>query len=101
MDSAEELPATHGERCRVEDLHLAPVVDKEVAKEHAPWRNLEMRAHWDATHALLLGGVDAACSARSEDHCDRARGQGERLQGKGCKGLCDPRRSEDHCDPRR
>ena len=63
MDTSEDLPVTQEEHCRVEDLHLACVVEKEVAKEAEQWRAPGMKVHWDATNASPLERVDSAISA--------------------------------------
>ena len=54
--------AENAEELRVGDLQLACVAGNEVANARAQWWNPESRARWDATHASLAEGADAAIS---------------------------------------
>ena len=67
MDTSGDKPAAKAKRCRVEDIYPATVVEKDILKERAQWRNSEMTAHQDAAEASLLKGVDAAISAWAAD----------------------------------
>ena len=70
VDAVENSDEYHGNRetrRRVGNLHLAVVVGKEVGKRHAPWRNHDLMARWDATHAAAVDGADAAISAWSSE----------------------------------
>ena len=85
-DTPHYLPATREPRCRVSDLHLAFVAEKEIAKEHAKWRDSEVKAHWDTNHAPPAEGPGAAISAWAAEGRSRVSGQapseaGEKLQG--------------------
>ena len=72
MDTSEALPVTQGRGRRVEDRHLALVVDKEVIQEHAQRWDPGMKVHWDATHASPLEGADTAISAWVADQRKKA-----------------------------
>ena len=50
--NSDDLHGNRGQRCRVGDLYLDWVADKEVAKEHAQWRDPDLQARW--------GGADAS-----------------------------------------
>ena len=73
-DVSADMPVTQETCCRVEDLHLSFVADKEVAKENAQWRDPEMKADWGATDASPLEWVDAAIAASTADQCSKALG---------------------------
>ena len=60
MDTSEDMPVTQGRRRRVDDLRLAFVVKKEVAKEHEKWGGPGMNAQWDPARASPFDGADAA-----------------------------------------
>ena len=59
-------------RGRVGDPRLATVADKEVVKEHAQWRNPELKSRLDAAQASVVGGV---CAATSAEECHRTWGR--------------------------
>ena len=63
MDTSEDFPPTRGKRRRVEDPHLAFVVDGEVVKGHAQWWGFDVRPYLDANHAFPIEGADAAIPA--------------------------------------
>ena len=63
------MPATKGARCRVGDLLLASVAEKEMVMAHAQWSGPEMKARSDADYASPAAGVDAAMSARTAGDC--------------------------------
>ena len=71
----DDNPATRETRCRAEELRLAFAVENEIAPEHAQRRYPEIAAHWDSSHASVVGGVDAAISARVKDECSKVLGQ--------------------------
>ena len=78
VDAVENSDEYHGNRetrRRVGNLHLAVVVGKEVGKRHAPGRNHDLMARWDATHASAAEGVDGASSARIAEERNRVLGQ--------------------------
>ena len=74
MDTSENLPVTLAQRRRVKDFQLAFDVDEEVVEEHAYWRDPEMKAQCDATHASPLEGADAAIFAGAIDQRNTALG---------------------------
>ena len=63
MDSAGESHVTQEKRRHVSDLHLAFIAGKAIVKEHARWREPEMKARWDATRASTEKETDAAIFA--------------------------------------
>ena len=74
--SAGKVPVTQEQRRLVNNLHLASVVDREAAEEHAQWRNPELKAHWVVTHASRVEGGGAAISAWAAEESKRALGRG-------------------------
>ena len=73
--NSEELLGCLEKRCRAGYLHSAFVAEKEVAEEHAQWRNPALEARWGATHSSAAGGEDAAISAWAAEECRRVLGQ--------------------------
>ena len=73
--NSDEPPGNQEKRCRVGNLHSAPVVEKEVVKEAAQWRNPELAARWEATDASAAEGVGAATPAWTAEECSRFSGQ--------------------------
>ena len=71
MDTLGDLPVTQEGRCRLSDLHLAIVADKNIVEEHAQRRGPEAKALRDADHASPVGGVDAAISGWTAGECSR------------------------------
>ena len=66
MDVAENVegpPRNQEKRCRADDRHFAFDTDKEVVKEHAQWRNPELKSRLDATQSSVIGAMNAAISA--------------------------------------
>ena len=57
------------------DLHSAFVVDKEVVKEHAQWRNPSLKARWEAARASATDGMDGAISAWIAGERNRVSGR--------------------------
>ena len=78
MNNLAELPATEGQRCRVGDPYVAFVVDKEIVKGHASWRNPEIKARWDATQAPAVEKLGAAISVWTAG--ERRRDLGQQLR---------------------
>ena len=69
-------------------FHLAFVSDKEVAEEHAQWRNSEPKSRLGAAQPSVGEGAGAAIPASVGEECNRAFGQelvGE--EGKSRAGL--------------
>ena len=62
-------------RCRVADLRMVFLADKEAMKGRAGWRNPDLRAHWDATHAPAVEGVRDAIPAWIVEECNRVLGR--------------------------
>ena len=78
-------------KSRLSDLHLAFVMDEEAAKEHAQWRQLELKEKIDTQIRLAPGawvfvdGGEPVLSARVAEERDRILGQeltecGERIR---------------------
>ena len=71
-------PQSLGTECRVGDLHLPLVADKEVVKEHAQWWRFERKEKLDTDSgndpgvSCVLGGGGPALSARVAVDCNRA-----------------------------
>ena len=63
------------ESCRLRDLHLVYVVDKEVAEGHAQCLAPDLKARWDATHASAAAGVRAQISERIAQECNPVQRQ--------------------------
>ena len=63
-ENSDLSPGNQEKRCRVGALHFASVAGKEVVREHAQWRNSDLKSRWAAAHASAVDGVDAAVSAR-------------------------------------
>ena len=90
---SEESLGNQEKRCRVCDLHLACVAEKEVVEEHAQWRNPDLDARWTATRAPGRGWmragakrVDSAISAWVAEEFNRALGQELTGEGESCMG---------------
>ena len=58
-----ETLGNQAKRRRVGDPLSAFVAEQEVAKEHAQWRNRDLKSRLNASAASVVGGVDAAISA--------------------------------------
>ena len=82
-DAAEEMPVTQDTRYRVDGLHLASDMDKEIAKDHARRQGRWMQAQWDAAIAPPSGGVDAAICAWAAVQCNK--GLGDELAAVGAR----------------
>ena len=89
----EELRGNRGKRYRVGDIHLAFAAAEAVAKEHTQWRDPELKARWDATHASPVEGVDVAISAWTP--AGRNRVWGRELSDEKCcmRAWCMPLRA--------
>ena len=57
-------------------LQIALAVELEVVKEHAQWRDPELKPEVDARQSSVVEGVDGAVSAWVEDGSYRELGQG-------------------------
>ena len=74
-DVAEHIdgpPQNQERRCRADDLCFAFVANKEVVKEHAPWRNPALKSSVGATHSSVAEGVGAATPAWVAEERNRA-----------------------------
>ena len=74
LEGVETLVGSQGRqdrRFRGDALRVASVADLQVVKEHAQWRNPELKPQVDATQSSVVEGVDGAVSAWVAEECNR------------------------------
>ena len=64
-------------------LEIALVVDTSVVKEHAQWRNPDLKPQVEALQSSVVEGVDGAASSWAADECDRVLGREVSLEEEG------------------
>ena len=75
MDAGEAADGNIERRPRGEALEVALSTDLEVVKEHAQWRNPELKPTVGSNRSSVAEGVDGAVSAWVAGECDRVLGQ--------------------------